>query len=119
MPIPLIPLITAGSGIVSQLIQNRMNKNMANYTYSKDIAMWEKANEYNSPKNQMMRLSAAGLNPNLAYQHASTGNATATMPKYTPPDRSFKVPDTLQILNQFQDFALKTKQLDLIKKKLN
>ena len=43
MPFPLIPLITAGSGIVSQLIQNRMNKNMANYTYSKDMAMWGKS----------------------------------------------------------------------------
>ena len=65
----------------------------------------------------MMRLSAAGLNLILPINRQVRGNTTASMPKYTPPERSFKIPDTIQILNQFQDFALKTKQLDLIKEK--
>lgn len=37
--------------------------------------IWEQQNEYNSPLNQMQRLKAAQLNPNLVY---GSGNVTAT-----------------------------------------
>lgn len=36
---------------------------------------WNRQNEYNSPAAQMLRLSAAGLNPNLMYGQGTTGNA--------------------------------------------
>jgi hypothetical protein len=110
----VIPLITAGSALATQFIQNRMNKKMSDYTYQKDQAMWDKTNQYNTPANQMQRFGAAGLNPNLIYDKVSNSLPAASMPKYTPPERTFKVPDTMQILNQFQDFALKSKQIDSV-----
>ena len=38
-------------------------------------SMWNAENEYNSASNQVARLRAAGLNPNLAYGSLSSGNA--------------------------------------------
>lgn len=39
---------------------------------------WDLANQYNSPKEQMARLKAAGLNPNLVYGSGNvTGNTTS------------------------------------------
>ena len=40
-------------------------------------SMWNKNNEYNTASNQVARLRAAGLNPNLAYGELSSGNATS------------------------------------------
>ncbi len=39
--------------------------------------MWNAENAYNSASNQVARLRAAGLNPNLAYGSLSSGNALA------------------------------------------
>ncbi|WNK13234.1 MAG: DNA pilot protein [Microvirus sp.] len=114
MPFPLIPLIAAGVPLVQSLIQNRMNRKMSEYTYKNDVNMWNKTNEYNTPKNQMARYGAAGLNPNLIYGQGNSGNASTSMPKYNPPDRSLKVPDTMQIINQYQDLKNKMKTEDLL-----
>jgi len=119
MPLPAIipPLIAAVSPMLQSFIQNRMNRNMSEYTYSKDLAMWEKQNEYNSPKNQMFRLGQAGLNPNLSYSQASTGNA-ASMPKYTPAQREVKMPDAMAIITQYQNFELQKQKIDLLKEQI-
>lgn len=50
----------------STLLQNELSKQA-----------WEANNEYNSPANQMKRLLDAGLNPNLAYNLATSGNSTS------------------------------------------
>ena len=73
-------------GSVSQNRTNRKNRQLAEYQYSKDVEMWEKNNEYNSPKSQMERYQQAGLNPNLVYgSPAVSGNATS-MPSYDAPE---------------------------------
>lgn len=115
MPFPFLAAATIAAPLVQSLIQNRMNRNMSEYAYSKDLAMWEKTNEYNSPKMQMQRYGQAGLNPNLIYQQGNAGNAPASMPKYTPPDRKIELPNAMGVLQQFQDFALKSKKLDIMK----
>ncbi|QXP44122.1 MAG: DNA pilot protein [Arizlama microvirus] len=112
MPIPFLPILQTVAPLFGNFIQNRMNKKMSDYTYSKDLAMWEKTNQYNAPAMQMRRYGEAGLNPNLVYSQGNSGNATASMPKYTPPERKFQMPDTMAILSQFQDFALKTQALN-------
>ena len=38
---------------------------------------WQANNEYNTPANQMKRLIDAGLNPNLAYGQATSGNSSS------------------------------------------
>ena len=50
----------------STLLQNELSKQA-----------WEANNEYNSPANQMKRLLDAGLNPNLAYNLATSGNSSS------------------------------------------
>lgn len=39
--------------------------------------MWDKNNEYNTPKNQIQRLKDAGLNPNLMYGQGTVGNSSS------------------------------------------
>lgn len=50
----------------STLLQNELSKQA-----------WQANNEYNSPANQMKRLLDAGLNPNLAYNLATSGNSSS------------------------------------------
>lgn len=73
--------INAAATIGGTLLQNRSNKKLAQYSFNKNLDMWEKQNEYNSPKNQMKRLKEAGLNPHLIYGKGTVGNAQ-TMPQY-------------------------------------
>ena len=44
-----------------------INKQLMDYANAQNIANWQSENEYNSPKAQMLRYQAAGLNPNLIY----------------------------------------------------
>lgn len=46
--------------------------------------MMDEMNEYNSPRNQMLRLMDAGLNPNLAYGSISTGNQSSPTQQGVP-----------------------------------
>lgn len=118
-------VIAGGIGLVSSLIanrkarknqdaQNRANKALAEYTYSKDTEAWNKANEYNTPAAQMKRLEEAKLNPMLAYGGGPTNTTTGQLPKYSAPDMKFNVPspDFGGVLNQYQDFAIKQAQTD-------
>lgn len=66
--------------------QNKANRELAELQYKRNLDMWERQNVYNSPAEQMKRLTDAGLNPNLIYGNgsASTGNA-ANPPQYDAP----------------------------------
>lgn len=66
---------------------NQANRELAEYSYEKNLEMWERQNEYNSPINQMARFKDAGLNPNLIYGNGS-GNAgnSNTSPSYQSPN---------------------------------
>lgn len=49
--------------------------------------MWNKTNAYNTPKSQMQRYLAAGLNPNLIYGRGESGNASPmSVPDLDVPD---------------------------------
>lgn len=64
------------------------NKNaqaLAQYGYEQERQMIKEQNEYNTPKNQMLRYQEAGLNPHLIYGQGSPGNQT-TIAKYNAPD---------------------------------
>lgn len=92
------------------------NKEQSEYAYSKDLEMWNRQNEYNSPANQMARLKAAGLNPNLIYgSSANTGNATQ-LPKFNAPtiDYSGRRPwiDLPSMISIYQDMKIKQAQVD-------
>lgn len=52
--------------------------------YQRSLNMWNLQNEYNSPTQQMARVRAAGLNPNLVYGNGVTGNSAGSTPQYEP-----------------------------------
>lgn len=82
---PLLgPIITGGAALLGNalgtLFGNRSRKKEANRARAHDINMWDRTNAYNHPSQQMERLRAAGLNPNLVYggssgQTAGTANS--------------------------------------------
>lgn len=124
-------LIQPAVDIFRQSWQNRVNsaqankqrdfqREMANYAYTKDLEMWNKSNQYNTPAAQMQRLKDAGLNPNLAYGQATTGTTATQMPKYQKydtPVAQLTVPkfDAASTIQKFQDITLRQAQIDNVK----
>lgn len=138
---PLVaPLVMGGlsavGSAVSNIFTNRANKRnaekerefqrqMAEYAHTKDLEMWNKANEYNAPSAQMQRLKDAGLNPALVYGSSGvSGNTTTQTPKYqkydTPVQRfsPYEFPNLLNNLSAYQDFQIKKVQTDNLKEEL-
>ena len=100
MPIPLIPLIAAGGELLSQGInavtqgaQNRKSRNFSREMYARQradsLSDYAMQNQYNSPAEQMKRLRAAGLNPNLVYGNGAT-SPSATVRSSNVPSAEFK-----------------------------
>lgn len=96
------------------------NKALAEYSYSKDLEMWNRQNQYNSPEAQMARMQAAGLNPNMIYGSGSSGAAgnASQMPKYNAPTVQYNykpIVDIPQMLAIYQDFRMRQAQIDNVK----
>lgn len=72
----------------SQTAQNEANMRLAKYQYDAQKQMYDKANLYNTPAEQMARFKSAGLNPNLIYGQGSSGNSPNVLPQYHSPDIS-------------------------------
>lgn len=109
-----------GGFVAPQAYANQGNLQLAQYQYSKDLEMWNKQNEYNSPVAQMARLAEAGLNPNLVASQGNTGNA-GQMPQYHAPTMSFdqKIPLVTNILQTFADLDMKQAATDKVKEETN
>lgn len=94
-------------------------KELSEYQYSKDLEMWQRANEYGSPAAQMQRLKEAGLNPNMVYGSGSAAGASpASLPKYQAPNvqYAYKQPiDLGSIIGLYQDVAMKGAQIENVK----
>ncbi|WGL31398.1 DNA pilot protein [Dipodfec virus UOA04_Rod_1021] len=65
--------------------QNAGNMELAKYAYQQNLEQWNRENEYNTPANQIARLRAAGLNPNLMYGDSSAGGVSASSPNFNAP----------------------------------
>lgn len=96
------------------------NKAQSEYAYSKDLEMWNRNNDYNSPANQMARLKAGGLNPNMVYgtgTQAAGMAAPSQMPKYNAPTLKYDYEPAVnlpQIIGAYQDFKMRQAQTDNI-----
>nr|QJB21624.1 MAG: DNA pilot protein [Microvirus sp.] len=101
--------------------QREFDRSMAEYSYSKDLEMFNKANEYNSPKMQMQRFEDAGLNKNLIYSQGQPGQAAVSMPKYQDVKGTFGQPkvDIISSLNAYQNIAMVNRQMDLLAKQID
>lgn len=104
-----------GGDFAAQGAQNRTNRKMAEYEYSKNLEMWNRANEYNTPEKQMLRLRQAGLNPNMVYgQGTVTGNVSGQLPRYQAPTAQFKMPamSMPDEISKFQNVQMNQVQID-------
>ena len=89
----------------SSMLTNKGAQRRQNLANSQNIEFWNMQNAYNTPKAQMERLQAAGLNPNLIYgSNANTGVAGSIAPSKAAP-YNIKNPVPLQA-------ALLTAQID-------
>lgn len=103
-------LTQAGQGFWGWLGARRARKfakEAATTAYQRDVEMWQNANKYNAPDQQMQRLKDANLNPNLVYGNGSvTGNTSTATPKhqnYEQPVHTSSFPNLLNVLSQYQD----------------
>jgi hypothetical protein len=101
------------------------NSEMARYAFNQDLYMWNAANDYNLPENQMARLKAAGLNPNLVYGKGTSTLGSSNLPKYQAPTADFsrvKSPNVLpqvqssvnSVINTYMDARMKAAQIDAL-----
>lgn len=71
-PFPLETVISSGSNLLGGILNQIFADKAAKKAYQRQLDFWNKQNEYNLPANQMQRLQAAGLNPNLVYGSGAT-----------------------------------------------
>ncbi|UPW40865.1 DNA pilot protein [Sigmofec virus UA08Rod_6404] len=57
-------------------LQTAANRELMEKNNAFNLEMWNRQNEYNSPKNQMQRYEAAGINPALVGIQGNPGNAS-------------------------------------------
>lgn len=125
--------ITEGIGAVAQLVgqgarhrhEKALNertieaqKNASQFEWDKNLEQWNRANEYNAPTEQMMRLKEAGLNPAMIYGSGGAKTTAAVSPKYQAPRPTYNYSppaDPTQMLSQYNDFRMKNAQVDLIR----
>lgn len=108
-----------GSSIMAntqQEKQNKANLELAKYQFDQNKLMWDEQNRYNTPKMQMERFKAAGLNPNLIYGQGSSGNATQSVKYEAPTLQKSKVFPDLNVLSPYLDVKLKKAQIDNVNK---
>jgi len=121
--------IQGGSGIlggtISGLFNNysvkKQNQAQAKYQqkeFDNNKDMWNLANHYNAPEQQMERLKSAGLNTNLVYGNGSVvGNTSTQTPKYQAPNiqrQPLEQLNPLDKLGAFYDLQQKSAQVDLL-----
>lgn len=141
MPFPIAPLM-AGLGSALNFFGNQSNLNAqaavsrentdktiaankasAELAYQRDMAQWNRSNEYNAPSAQMARLKSAGLNPMLAYGSGSVaGNSAAQSPSMGTPQANYQYQakqlapmDLMSISQATQQYELTKAQTDNVK----
>jgi len=128
MPLPLATIIPAAASLVGQglnaISQARANKQQLKYNQQmyqqqrKDsLADWEMQNKYNSPQQQMQRLSEAGLNPAMIYGKGTVDNfggsvRSADAKNYSPIAPKLDLSAIPASISQYADLQLKKAQTD-------
>lgn len=104
---------TAGT-VISNDLSYKQNVKLAEQQFNRNKEMWNLANQYNSPEQQMQRFKAAGLNENLIYGQGNAGNTATTLPQYSAPE--YNPPrvdfDVLSKMRTYQDMRLQQTQID-------
>lgn len=120
-----LPAISAGVGLLGNLFDrrqsninvkatNQANLELAKYSYGQEIEQMRELLKYNTPTNQMARFKEAGLNPNLIYGQATSGNQNV-IPKFDAPKQDYsqrKAFDPVPAMSGFMDASIKQAQTD-------
>lgn len=110
---PLPALAVAGIALGAKQLLNFGNsrlgvgqqKELMDYQYNLERSMFDYANNYNKPINQMIRLREAGLNPNLVYGNGSVaGNVAGSAPSISIPGA--RGPETVGINDAISAYQL-------------
>lgn len=127
MPLPLLPLIGAGVGLLGQGINaitnssaNRQDRDFQREMYNRQrqdsLADWAMQNSYNSPRAQMERLADAGLNPNLVYGSGATATSAPVRSAGTSSVRTQPAQfDLGSVLAQFMNLQMIQAQTDNVR----
>ena len=97
--------------------QMKFNAEQAEISRNWQEEMWNKANQYNSPVQQMQRLTEAGLNPNLVYGNGADATAAAVPSTQSANSGSLK-PYQNSFGSAIQS-AIMTNQLKLLEAQVN
>jgi len=116
------------SSDTAMIAQSNLNKktqqfdvNMYNLEHNNAIADWNMQNAYNSPQQQMARLKAAGLNPNLVYGSGTdAGGASSPVQEksaesWNPTSPTGAIMGIGNALSDMTDTQMKLAQLDNLK----
>ena len=109
---------TNKANIRLQREQQAFNAQQAKQANEWNMQQWQRENEYNAPAQQMARLEAAGLNPNLMYSQGNTGTAsklTAEVPQGVAPAKvsnslAYLSNAVIPIISMYQDLQNKSAQ---------
>lgn len=100
-PLTQMALVQTGGQVGANMISNVGNRWSQARAFRYNQEAWMRANEYNSPVNQMARLKEAGINPHALAKMGDTGN-TGQIPKYTAHEVQVNPVDLLGMLGQYQ-----------------
>lgn len=101
--------------LISTLITNRQRQNLVEEQNRLNLEQWNRQNVYDSPVEQMKRLEAAGLNPNLIYGQMSNGSSAS--PAVSAAD-SLESPQ-MSGIDTMLDMDLRKKQLELMQSEID
>ena len=115
---------TNKTNIKLQREQNEWNAAQAEKANQWNLEQWERENVYNNAQNQMARLEAAGLNPNLMYGQGSPGSAGSVKSEVAPSVAPARVTSPLQnfsnqvvpLISMYQDLQNKQAQISVQQK---
>lgn len=115
-PLVTSAIITSAAGGLQALAGT--NQNRKNRVYNRDMYKMalkdqrldrDYANTYNSPIEQMRRLEAAGLNPNLVYGQGvsgATGQTASSQPKQDAPKGEYYLPKIMETISTMSQAML-------------
>lgn len=113
-------LLSQGLNAFTTMATNRASRKWSEQMYGRQradaLADWAMQNEYNSPKAQMERFKAAGLNPNLIYGQGSEGNAQqvrqSSVEGWNPEAPKFDFGGTANAIAAYYDIKMKEQTID-------
>lgn len=110
-------MVGAGLNAYSANMANKWNRREAEKNRKWQEEMWNKQNEYNLPVNQLQRIKAAGLNPNLVFgqngmsTQGASFNATPVQPNMASPQYGDMLHGIGSALQMYQQYRLNEAQI--------